>query len=49
MTLSEYTTLCQENYNLYNLEEQKKLDEIYKKLYIAKLAEKFNPKEIPKL
>ena len=48
MTLSEYNKLYQENYNLYNLEEQKKLDEIYKKLYIAKLAKKFNPKEIPK-
>lgn len=48
MTLSEYNKLYQENYNLYNLEEQKKLDDIYKKLYIAKLSKKFNPKEIPK-
>ena len=49
MTLSEYNKLYQENYNLYNIEEQKKLDDIYKKLYIAKLEKKFNPKEIPKL
>ena len=49
MTLSEYNKIYQENYNLYNVEEQKKLDDIYKKLYIAKLKKKFNPKEIPKL
>jgi len=48
MTLSEYNKLYQENYNLYNTKEQKKLDEIYKKLYIDKLGKKFNPKEIPK-
>ena len=48
MTLSEFNKIYQENYNLYNLEEQKQLDVVYQKLYINKLKKKFTPKEIPK-
>lgn len=48
MTLSEFNKIYQENYNLYNLEEQKQLDAVYQKLYINKLKKKFTSKEIPK-
>ena len=48
MTLSEFTKIYQENYNLYNLEEQKKLDVVYQKLYINKLKKKFTSKGISK-
>ncbi len=40
MTLSEFNKIYQENYNLYNLEEQKQLDIVYQKLYINKLKKK---------
>ena len=48
MNLMEFHKLYQENYNLYNVKEQKELDDIYKKLYIAKLKKNFISKEIPK-